>query len=176
VLAPRRRPRRRARHDRDRPPHPGRLHARFRAAALVAPPAVRSARRLGRGTRGRAADALAGRGAGISPGVGRDRRRGEAGRPRGDGGGAEDRPGDGRPAVGGSPMKSLNLSEWAVKHPALVLFLILASGAAGIQAYLRMGRAEDPSFTIKTMVVAAEWPGGTSDEGQRQVLGPVEEK
>ena len=74
------------------------------------------------------------------------------------------------------PMKGINLSEWAVKHPAFVLFLILASGAAGIQAYLGMGRAEDPSFTIKTMVVAAEWPGATSDEVQRQVADPIEEK
>ena len=73
-------------------------------------------------------------------------------------------------------MKGLNLSEWAVKHPALVLFLILASGAAGIQAYLEMGRAEDPSFTIKTMVVGADWPGATSDEVQRQVADPIEEK
>lgn len=73
-------------------------------------------------------------------------------------------------------MKGLNLSEWAVKHPALVLFLILASGAAGIHAYLEMGRAEDPSFTIKTMVVGAVWPGATSDEMQRQVADPIEEK
>ncbi|MBV8126674.1 MAG: efflux RND transporter permease subunit [Planctomycetaceae bacterium] len=73
-------------------------------------------------------------------------------------------------------MKGLNLSEWAVKHPAFVLFLILACGAAGVQAYIGMGRAEDPSFTIKTMVVAAEWPGATSDEVQRQVADPIEEK
>jgi multidrug efflux pump len=73
-------------------------------------------------------------------------------------------------------MNGLNLSEWAVKHPALVLFLILASGAAGIRAYLGMGRAEDPSFTIKTMVVGADWPGATSDEVQRQVADPIEEK
>ncbi len=73
-------------------------------------------------------------------------------------------------------MKGPNLSEWAVKHPAFVLFLILACGAAGVQAYIGIGRAEDPSFTIKTMVVAAEWPGATSDEVQRQVADPIEEK
>jgi multidrug efflux pump len=73
-------------------------------------------------------------------------------------------------------MKGLNLSEWAVKHPAFVLFLILASCAAGIHAYLGMGRAEDPSFTIKTMVVSADWPGATSDEVQKQVADPIEEK
>lgn len=73
-------------------------------------------------------------------------------------------------------MKGLNLSEWAVKHPSFVLFLILASCAAGIHAYLGMGRAEDPSFTIKTMVVSADWPGATSDEFQKQVADPIEEK
>jgi multidrug efflux pump len=73
-------------------------------------------------------------------------------------------------------MNGLNLSEWAVKHQAVVLFLILACSAAGIHAYLGMGRAEDPSFTIKTMVVGAEWPGATSDEVQRQVADPIEEK
>jgi multidrug efflux pump subunit AcrB len=73
-------------------------------------------------------------------------------------------------------MKDLNLSEWAVKHPVLVLFLILACSAAGIHAYLEIGRAEDPTFTIKTMVVSAEWPGATSDEVQRQVADPIEEK
>jgi multidrug efflux pump len=73
-------------------------------------------------------------------------------------------------------MKGPNLSEWAVKHPAFVLFLIVACAAAGLQAYLEIGRAEDPSFTIKTMVVAAEWPGATSDEVQRQLADPIEEK
>jgi multidrug efflux pump len=69
-----------------------------------------------------------------------------------------------------------NLSAWAVKHSAVVLYLILAAGAAGVYAYLGMGRAEDPSFTIKTMVVTADWPGATSDEVQRQVADKIEEK
>ncbi|VTR98023.1 acriflavin resistance protein : Efflux system protein OS=Nitratireductor pacificus pht-3B GN=NA2_12493 PE=4 SV=1: ACR_tran [Gemmata massiliana] len=73
-------------------------------------------------------------------------------------------------------MSTLNLSAWAVKHPALVLYLIFAAAAAGLYAYLGMGRAEDPSFTIKTMVVSANWPGATSDEMQRQVADKIEEK
>lgn len=73
-------------------------------------------------------------------------------------------------------MNALNLSAWAVKHPAVVLYLILMSAAAGLYAYLGLGRAEDPSFTIKTMVVAANWPGATSDEVQHQVADKIEEK
>ncbi len=32
-----------------------------------------------------------------------------------------------------------------------------------------MGRAEDPTFMIKTMVVSAAWPGATAEEMRDQV-------
>jgi multidrug efflux pump len=69
-----------------------------------------------------------------------------------------------------------NLSEWSVKHPAFITFLMIACGAAGLHAYRRMGRAEDPSFTIKTGLVYASWPGATSQEMQRQVADKLEDK
>jgi multidrug efflux pump len=69
-----------------------------------------------------------------------------------------------------------NLSKWAVTHPSFILFLLIASLVAGIQAYFQMGRAEDPSFTIKTAIVSANWPGATSEEMQRQVAERVEDK
>lgn len=71
---------------------------------------------------------------------------------------------------------SFNLSRWAVTHPSFILFLILSSGVAGLQAYLAMGRAEDPSFTIKTAIVSAYWPGATADEVQSQVSERIEDK
>ncbi len=76
-------------------------------------------------------------------------------------------------------MKSVprfNLSRWAVTHPSFILFLIGASLLAGLQAYLQMGRAEDPSFTIKTAIVSATWPGATAEEMQRQVAERIEDK
>jgi multidrug efflux pump subunit AcrB len=75
-----------------------------------------------------------------------------------------------------SLQSSGNLSRWAVTHPAFISFLILACGAAGLAAYFQMGRAEDPSFTIKTAVVSASWPGATSEEMQKQVAEEVEDK
>ncbi|MGA7116211.1 MAG: efflux RND transporter permease subunit, partial [Hyphomicrobium sp.] len=69
-----------------------------------------------------------------------------------------------------------NLSEIAVRNPAVVLFLIIATGLSGIWAYLNLGRAEDPNFTVKTMVVQALWPGATSDEVQRLVAEPLEKR
>ena len=49
-------------------------------------------------------------------------------------------------------------------------------GAAGAMAYLRLGRAEDPGFTIKVMVVTAQWPGATAAEMQEHVADPIESR
>ncbi len=73
-------------------------------------------------------------------------------------------------------MRSMNLSEWAVRNGALTLFLMLLLAAAGGFAYLKLGRAEDPSFTVKTMVVSARWPGATAEEMQAQVADRIESR
>jgi multidrug efflux pump len=73
-------------------------------------------------------------------------------------------------------MSRFNLSAWAVAHPALILFLIVMLGAAGLVSYRNLGRGEDPSFTIKLVVVTAMWPGATAAEMQTQVADPIEKK
>src|SRR6185312_6055569 len=73
-------------------------------------------------------------------------------------------------------MKRFNLSAWAVGHPALVLFLIIALGAAGAFSYERLGRAEDPHFTLKVANISVMWPGATAKEIETQVADPSEKK
>ena len=73
-------------------------------------------------------------------------------------------------------MKRFNLSAWAVSHPALVMFLIVALGVAGFFSYQKLGRAEDPFFTVKVVNVSAIWPGATAKEIQTQVADPIEKK
>lgn len=73
-------------------------------------------------------------------------------------------------------MKRFNLSEWAVHHRALALFLILAIAVAGSYSFVKLGRAEDPNFTIKVAVVTAVWPGATAREMQDQVADRIEKK
>src|SRR5216683_2491938 len=73
-------------------------------------------------------------------------------------------------------MSRFNLSQWAITHRALVLFMILVLGAAGAYSYLNLGRAEDPSFTIKNMIVNVAWPGATATEMQAQVADKIEKK
>lgn len=73
-------------------------------------------------------------------------------------------------------MKRFNLSAWAVDHPALMMFLIAMFGLAGLLSYQSLGRAEDPSFTIKVVIVSAIWPGATAVDMQDQVADPIEKK
>jgi multidrug efflux pump len=73
-------------------------------------------------------------------------------------------------------MHRFNLSAWAVAHPALILFLIVMFGVGGFFSYRSLGRAEDPSFTIKVAVVTAKWPGATAADMQLQVADPIEKK
>ncbi len=73
-------------------------------------------------------------------------------------------------------MRRFNLSSWAVGHPALILFFIIALGLAGFLSYEKLGRAEDPSFTIKVAIVTAIWPGATAAEMQSQVADTIEKK
>src|SRR6266481_7666679 len=82
----------------------------------------------------------------------------------------------GQGSTGARVMMHFNLSEWAITHRALVLFMILVLGGAGAYSYFNLGRAEDPNFTIKTMVVNVGWPGATATEMQTQVADKIEKK
>ena len=73
-------------------------------------------------------------------------------------------------------MRGINLSAWAVRHQMLVLFLIIVIAVAGTMSYLRLGRAEDPSFTIKAVSITVAWPGATATEMQEQVTDRIEKK
>lgn len=69
-----------------------------------------------------------------------------------------------------------NLSEWATRSRALTVYLMLVAVIAGGFAFVNLGRDEDPSFTIKTMLVTAVWPGATMDETQRQLTDRLERR
>jgi hypothetical protein len=73
-------------------------------------------------------------------------------------------------------MKSFNLSDWALRHRSLVWYFMIAFMAAGLFAYLQLGRQEDPDFTIKTMVIGTQWPGASPEEMTRQVTDRIEKK
>ena len=73
-------------------------------------------------------------------------------------------------------MRGFNLSEWALRHQVLTLYLMGALLVAGVFAYFKLGRAEDPDFTVKVMVVRTLWPGATAAEVEQQVTDRIEKK
>ena len=73
-------------------------------------------------------------------------------------------------------MKGFNLSEWALEHRSLVWYFMIVFAIAGVFAYLGLGREEDPNFTIKTMIIQAQWPGASAEEVAKQVTDRIEKK
>lgn len=69
-----------------------------------------------------------------------------------------------------------NLSAWAVRERSLTLFFMLLSMLAGVQAFLSLGRAEDPAFVVRAMMVSAVWPGASSEQLQNQVVDRLEKR
>jgi multidrug efflux pump len=74
--------------------------------------------------------------------------------------------------------RGFNISEWALAHRSFVWFLviIIIIVAAGGLSYLRLGRNEDPNFTIKTMVVQVLRPGANITDTLQQITDRVEKK
>ncbi|QNI32748.1 efflux RND transporter permease subunit [Alloacidobacterium dinghuense] len=72
--------------------------------------------------------------------------------------------------------KGFNLSALAVREKSVTTFFLLAIIIAGVVAYLRLGRAEDPTFTVKVFTVTAAWPGATAQEMQDLVAEPLEKR
>ena len=71
-------------------------------------------------------------------------------------------------------MRRFNLSEWAVNHRAMVIFLMIASLLAGVFSFRQLGRLEDPNFNVPAMTAVVVWPGATAEEVQNQVLNRME--
>ena len=73
-------------------------------------------------------------------------------------------------------MKNFNLSEWALKHQPLVLFMVILLGVIGIVSYGKLGQSEDPPFTFKIMTVRTVWPGATAREVEQQITDKIEKR
>ena len=73
-------------------------------------------------------------------------------------------------------LRRFNLSEWALAHQTLVLYLMVVLAFVGVGSYLRLGQAEDPDFTFKLMVVRTIWPGASAEEVERQLTDKLEKK
>jgi multidrug efflux pump subunit AcrB len=73
-------------------------------------------------------------------------------------------------------MKSFNLTEWALGHRAIVLFLILVIAVGGVLGFTKLGQLEDPNFSVPSMTAIIIWPGASAQQMQDEVLNRMEKK
>lgn len=73
-------------------------------------------------------------------------------------------------------MSRFNLSALAVRERGITLFLIIALSLAWAFSFKQLGRAEDPTFTVKSFTISAVWPGATAQEMQDLVADPLEKR
>lgn len=69
-----------------------------------------------------------------------------------------------------------NWAAWSIKHKQIVYFFMFLCLVMGIYSYNSLGRSEDPSFTIKQMVVSAAWPGATAKEVEEHLTDKIEKQ
>ncbi|MDR6418929.1 multidrug efflux pump subunit AcrB [Paraburkholderia phenoliruptrix] len=72
--------------------------------------------------------------------------------------------------------RRFNLSALAVRERSVTLFLICLISLAGLVSFFKLGRAEDPAFTVKVMTIVTAWPGATAQEMQDQVAEKIEKR
>ncbi|MFP3547834.1 efflux RND transporter permease subunit, partial [Rhizobium sp. SIMBA_035] len=72
--------------------------------------------------------------------------------------------------------RRFNLSALAVRERAVTLFLICLISLAGLVSFFKLGRAEDPAFTVKVMTIVTAWPGATAQEMHDQVAEKIEKR
>ena len=70
--------------------------------------------------------------------------------------------------------KGMNISRWALLHPALSRYLMVVLMVLGFAAYFQLGQDEDPPFTFRVMVIQAFWPGASALEVAEQVTDKIE--
>jgi len=73
-------------------------------------------------------------------------------------------------------MSNFNLTDWALRNRAIVLFMLLIVSIAGVFSFTKLGQLEDPNFSVPSMTAMVIWPGATSRQMQDEVLNRMEKK
>ncbi|MGH8128282.1 MAG: efflux RND transporter permease subunit [Gammaproteobacteria bacterium] len=72
-------------------------------------------------------------------------------------------------------MTRFNLSEWALNHRQMIVFMLVIFTVAGLFAYSNLGQEEDPTYTVRSMTLKAYWPGATVYNMENQVADKFEQ-
>ena len=68
----------------------------------------------------------------------------------------------------------MNLAAFSIRYKTVMLVFTVMIVLGGIQAYMSLGKLEDPEYTIKTAVVITDCPGATPQEVEEEVTDKIE--
>ncbi|MBQ6972834.1 MAG: efflux RND transporter permease subunit [Synergistaceae bacterium] len=69
----------------------------------------------------------------------------------------------------------MDIARESIRRYRVVIFICLLTLVGGVMAYFQIGKLEDPSFTIKTAVVSAVYPGASAYEVEQEVTARLED-
>ncbi|HEY7333857.1 MAG TPA: efflux RND transporter permease subunit [Bryobacteraceae bacterium] len=68
----------------------------------------------------------------------------------------------------------MNAGEFSVRNQRVIFVSMALVLMGGLFAYKRLGRLEDPEFTIKEALIVTPYPGASPDEVAKEVTNPIE--
>lgn len=68
----------------------------------------------------------------------------------------------------------MNITEFAVKNQVVTWLLALLTVVAGLVSYERLGKLEDPEFTIKSAIITTQYPGAGPQQVEKEVTERIE--
>ena len=68
----------------------------------------------------------------------------------------------------------MNIAEYCIRKPTVTVSFAVAMLLAGVMGYFKLGRLEDPEFTIKVAQVVTAYPGATAEQVANEVTDPLE--
>lgn len=69
----------------------------------------------------------------------------------------------------------MNIAEAAVKRKTFFLFLSVVLAVSGLVSYFKMGKLEDPQFTVKVALVVTSYPGASPLQVEKEVSEKIEQ-
>ena len=69
---------------------------------------------------------------------------------------------------------AMNLTEYSLRRPRVVWFVLAVMLIGGVYAFTRLGKKEDAPFVIKSAVLMTHYDGASPEEVERLVTEPIE--
>src|SRR5262245_51312241 len=68
----------------------------------------------------------------------------------------------------------MNAGVLSVRNDRIVFLAMALAVLGGLVAYVKIGRLEDPEFTIKRALIVTPYPGASAEEVAQEVTNPIE--